>query len=1216
MVRQYEGARGKADGFSRTQLKLRASRTKQGLDFHRRRAKATKTVDDVKERVALAKQYLKPAERTIWLKPTLSHIDGPMQVWSTYEKQDWTPELRREYTGFWKKVIRIYENRLAQIQARKALLLSKSSGPPTRLMTAKDWPNRIKKTGPAVRYNVVTDRSCGDGEFYLEHPKTKKRCKCRYRDGAARMLKKSWSSGIAKKYPGGRWVTITDPSSPLKGRHIFLVPHKGGTATIAWAPEQSGLTHKVLQPKRIPKNVAERREAYEKRKEEREKKKPELSEQQVEKLEGQKREITTRRKVARTKLHEMIREKVGVETEVTEPERKEIQKKVEKIEHKEQQKVERLREFNRVHNEKRQALNKIIAEAKKVMLAEEMDPGEDASAEKKRISQAVRENAEDFLKAWYTIKANERELRAVSKVLQTGHETKAVTDIVEVVDITGEDVRNMVESEKALQEEIDSHYNLIVNTRGGIDREGNEITKKGTGSTLIKRNMDHGAYEAISGVVGELAGTSVVDEHIAAELGPSNVAVLADYYLRNTLGSKYKKGIDRLKKYVEEKGTEVAEDGVGKGDKFLEMAQRVKKFGKGEESLYGSIQQAVAASLAYTNRAYQAYGQAEGALNQVAELLYQFGSQKPRMTIKATNRPALYNKIRRLGLNKGDVSIIRHGYGDYDLRIPQRSYEKLIKERVVRDWQPVTQEPSPQSIKAGRENTDTFHPTAIKTHLPPDKDRNMQVIKPFDVQQSSARLFVNQKRIFLNHEAGTGKSFSYVLAKAHLEDKIGKRVKTIISMPSSVMGNFKREVEKFSHYKVEIVESTSKAKRQAQYNSDPNTIIVVNKEKFHFDRDMIRDAKFQMVVADEAHRITQRLGKGERTASQMSKGLEVIAGEAEYYIAGSGTPNPNDLSELYFHLKLIDPGKFSSRKAFMAKYRHLHKGAGYKEKLAEIMNAELDNKVYTQKQTLPINLYEKLHTPELTEKQRNQYQKIQSDYLKRKINPMQRDQRIANVLNQTHWKENRKYDAIRGIIDGHLKKKGDTEKISILAENYATVRVIEDFLKKNYPQYKSVRFAGRDANGKAMKTDAIGKAKHKILTDPKAKFAIHTKAGTEGLNIQHSGEAHRPYGVTTMISMLSGANSYAMLDQFNHRGYRKKANKDVHAHLILSDTPLDMTTEERLTEKRAVMGLVNNAQRYDEADVLPRKTTTSGVGVSKAMRLPRSIRMRRVYGWV
>ena len=68
--------------------------------------------------------------------------------------------------------------------------------------------------------------------------------------------------------------------------------------------------------------------------------------------------------------------------------------------------------------------------------------------------------------------------------------------------------------------------------------------------------------------------------------------------------------------------------------------------------------------------------------------------------------------------------------------------------------------------------------------------------------------------------------------------------------------------------------------------------------------------------------------------------------------------------------------------------------------------------------------------------------------------------------------------------------------------------------------------------------------------------------------------------------MASGLDSYANLDQFFSRANRKGATKDVHGHLILTDTPHDMNTEERLGDKRAVMGLIDNAKVRDEHGVV------------------------------
>ena len=244
-----------------------------------------------------------------------------------------------------------------------------------------------------------------------------------------------------------------------------------------------------------------------------------------------------------------------------------------------------------------------------------------------------------------------------------------------------------------------------------------------------------------------------------------------------------------------------------------------------------------------------------------------------------------------------------------------------------------------------------------------------------------------------------------------------------------------------------------------QYQSDPNTIVLVNKEKFNFDYDMVKEAKFDMVIADEAHRITRReKAGGKETGSMMSGGLMNIASEVPYYVAGTGTPTPNDLSELYFHLKIMAPEKYTNQKEFMDKYKSLHKGAGLKEKLRDILNAELDDRVMTQKKVLTRDFKTKTHMATLSVTQKNKYRQTQKKFLKKRLMAMTRDQRISKILNDTDFHKNDKYTKMKGIIDNHLKTKGDSEKVLIYAKNYTTVAQIEKFLRSNYKGKKFVRF--------------------------------------------------------------------------------------------------------------------------------------------------------------
>jgi len=138
-----------------------------------------------------------------------------------------------------------------------------------------------------------------------------------------RYIMKSWSSSMQAKHPGGRWITITDKSSPLSGRAIFIVPHSDGTATIAWAPHHSGLTHKTLQPKKEGKKETGERKP--------EKEKPEMSEEERLNAMERKKNIEREQKRVKTEMHEKIRSKLGIETEVTKVEREKIERDISKI---------------------------------------------------------------------------------------------------------------------------------------------------------------------------------------------------------------------------------------------------------------------------------------------------------------------------------------------------------------------------------------------------------------------------------------------------------------------------------------------------------------------------------------------------------------------------------------------------------------------------------------------------------------------------------------------------------------------------------------------------------------------------------------------------------------------------------------------------------------------------------------------------------------------
>lgn len=1081
------------------------------------------------------------------------------------KKKEWIEWAHKTWGG-WQSASEIIKNDAIDAGDLVVKIAKQSNKELTQRMLMIAISNSISK-----HFKSYSDAKKWTEDFISAIIKLKK-LKGRIKKSIRYYIRKSFSSAMESKYPGGKWITITNESSPLHGRHIFIVPHKDGTATIAWAPGQSGLTHKVLRAKKAGND----KPAEEKHKAKKEL--PELSEEEREKATTHKQEIETAQKQATEELHSKIREKLGIQTAVTKEEKANIDREVSKIADKKERNIERLKQFNKIRNERDKAIDEVIGEAKKAMLGE-VDPN--LTDEKKSLREVIKDNAEEFLKYHYQIKAYMREKKVVSDILKNKTKYRGGSDVVEIKPMNADEIKQVLSDEKVLETEIGDHYRLIINTRGGIGKGGEEIRGSGTGSETIMQNITKGGFEAMTGITGEASGNSILDMDTYRVLGSNNSAILMNYYLENSMGTeKYAGEMGKLKKYIQDHGQKIASSSMENGDKYLDRAQRVKGFGRGEDALFGDRVQANATALQYIQRAYESYGQAEGSLNQAAELMYQFDNKKRNMEFASGSRAKLNSIREKLHLHKSDADIQMLDDGSYKMTIRPVEFERIIKERPISTQQTVG-ELSAADIKSGKANTNDYLPEGLKPYMTPDRNGVAEKVVLGFHQQAAARLVVKEKRVYLNFEAGTGKSASYLASIAAVKEKTGKTPKTIISMPKKLMPNFSDEIRKFSDFNVVIVDSSDKKARQKLYNSDPDTIVLVNKEKYLFDNDMIKNAGFDMMIVDEAHRSGQREGRGE---SGMSKGLADLAGNMEYFIAGSGTPTPNDLSELYFYLKTIDPEKYSNQKTFMEKYKNLHRGAGMKDMLTEIMHKEIDDRVFTVKKDLQHTFKQHVHNAELSDTQRVQYKKVMSDYQAKKIDVLDRDQRLNRILNSTRFEDNQKFAKMGEIIDNHIKTKGEDEKVIIYAQQYKTVGEIERYLKAKYPDAGVVKFDGR------TKLEDIDSNKKSFRSDKKVRFAIHTDAGTEGLNLQYTGKPGE-MGATTAIAMASGANSYSVINQFFSRANRMRVPKEmtVDGHLVLTNTPHDIRTEMRLEDKKAIMSLIDNAKTNDDLGLMKSK---------------------------
>ena len=171
----------------------------------------------------------------------------------------------------------------------------------------------------------------------------------------------------------------------------------------------------------------------------------------------------------------------------------------------------------------------------------------------------------------------------------------------------------------------------------------------------------------------------------------------------------------------------------------------------------------------------------------------------------------------------------------------------------------------------------------------------MQLDTLFDYQIVGAKWLASMPQALLSDEQGLGKSAQVV----HACDLIGAG-RILVVCPAAVRVNWSREFGRFSPLDREVNVILSHLDRP-----HPTSVtvisydIIANNEKI---KGSIRAMDWDVVVIDEAHWCKERSAKRTR-ALYGHNGKNSIISKAKYVWRLTGTPAPNDASELYTHLR-------------------------------------------------------------------------------------------------------------------------------------------------------------------------------------------------------------------------------------------------------------------------------------------------------------------------
>ncbi|MCC3411809.1 DEAD/DEAH box helicase [Microcoleus sp. PH2017_02_FOX_O_A] len=165
----------------------------------------------------------------------------------------------------------------------------------------------------------------------------------------------------------------------------------------------------------------------------------------------------------------------------------------------------------------------------------------------------------------------------------------------------------------------------------------------------------------------------------------------------------------------------------------------------------------------------------------------------------------------------------------------------------------------------------------------------------------------------LADDMGCGKTIQLIAFLLHLQEQDALKAPTLLVCPTSVLGNWEREVKKFGPtLKVLLHYGDQRAKGKAFAAAIKGKDLIVTSYSLVFrDAKEIQSTKWQGLVLDEAQNIKNSEAKQSQAVRQI---------EASFRIALTGTPVENRLQELWSILEFLNPGYLGPRNFFQRRF--------------------------------------------------------------------------------------------------------------------------------------------------------------------------------------------------------------------------------------------------------------------------------------------------------
>lgn len=693
-----------------------------------------------------------------------------------------------------------------------------------------------------------------------------------------------------------------------------------------------------------------------------------------------------------------------------------------------------------------------------------------------------------------------------------------------------------------------------------VDANTNLVKSSEQASTLTqRRNQANGAADAINAVVGTTAQKAILTPQATRILGVENAGrVAADYLAKNGHDAQSKAG--ELRERIAQDsyasiGAAFAK--VKDMDDLVDSAYDAAKAGDGS---YSKVE-AGALKSRLTQRKFTLLNTARGQLRGAAAMAFalEHPSKQPMEIAAGDTAVGAAVKAKQLGLQQGDYTI-KKASGGYNINVePEKVHLLATEHDVAQSDRNVAMDKLKQDVESNPGDWRAY-----------GQNPN---IKLAPEQELATRAIVDQKRIALNYQAGSGKTpIAYTAISQLLHDKtIDKALITMPAKPRSQQNDDKDgkpgEISKFLTPEMAktvgvVADGADLVKKLKQIKDGTLKTLVMSPQLMRDKLEDLKAAGFggdkSAYFADEAHEFA--IGGKDGKGSHMAQAARELS-KSTVFVPMSGTLIENDASELHSVLDMVHPGSLGSQKDFTTEYQRLAQGNDnlFANEGLSSMRDRLSGSMLTYHKPLmredgagghePVGLEKNIVTVPVSEGQKKAIAKVTAQFNKDKVHDdatiragasLKRYGAIKRILST--GADNPKMQAIKAIQDQE-RLRDPKNRVGV----YGSEIKMLDQAQKTLGG-KSVRITGGEDDTQTKRSvDAINNRENDT------QGVVLSNAANYGINLT---------GMDHLIK-LHPSDVPSKEDQLDHRHHRKGQTRDVRTTTLVSDHPVEKMAQFR-----------------------------------------------------